>query len=195
MLWEWERGWQTNQERKKSYKWKQGHQGVLPQRLVRWVISQAMHIIQAEQSPLVSPTYLITQSSHDADSHLPLKCTKRQCTVHYVLKSVILLGNFLTTPVETSAAFNVCVHVRERATKPKQPIICFHNVLPQIHLHRAALSQTQWHHVCWRQRRPLAADPGSLPSDSPGRGSQNCPERRRLSCAICKKTERVRIDS
>lgn len=29
------------------------------------------HITQAERSPVVSPTNLITQSSHEADSHLP----------------------------------------------------------------------------------------------------------------------------
>lgn len=111
----------------------------------------------------------------------------KKATVQYALKCVILLGNFANTPVETSAAFSVCVHVRECATKPKQAIRCLHNVLPRTRLRRAALSQTQWHHLCWRRRCPLAADPGSLPSDSPGRGSQTCPEHCRLSCAICKK--------
>lgn len=67
----------------------------------------------------------------------------KKATVQYALKCVILLGNFANTPVETSAAFSVCVHVRECATKPKQAIRCLHNVLPRTRLRRAALSQTQ----------------------------------------------------
>lgn len=54
------------------------------------------------------------------------------------------------------------------------------------------MSQTQWHHLCWQQHCPLAADPGSLLSYSPSRGSQTCSAHCRLSCAIWKK--RVRIN-
>lgn len=188
-VWVGKRGWQINQERKKkSYKWKQGHQGVLPQRRVRWFISQAHYPSRAVSSGFTykSNNAKFTWSRLSFTSFCYLNFTKRpQCNMRWNV--LFFFGNFANTPVETSAAFSVCVHVRECATKPKQAIRCLHDVLPRTRLRRAALSQTQWHHLCWRRRCPLAADPGSLPSDSPGRGSQTCPEHCRLSCAICKK--------
>lgn len=70
----------------------------------------------------------------------------------------------------------------------------FDNILPQTHLRPAAVSQTPWRPLCWRQRHPLAADPGSPPSDSPSRGSQTYPARCRLSCAICQNKYRVSVN-
>lgn len=70
---------------------------------------------------------------------------------------------------------------------------CMLHILPQTHLHPAAVSQTPWHPLCWRQRHRLGADPGSPPSDSPSRGSQTYPARCRLSCAIWQNKYKVSV--
>lgn len=84
-VWVRKRGWQINQERKKkSYKWKQGHQGVLPQRRVRWFISQAYYPSRAVSSGFTykSNNAKFTWSRLSFTSFCYLNFTKRpQCNM------------------------------------------------------------------------------------------------------------------